>query len=71
MEEICVREKEIQNINDIRPSVNTIADVKMGELLETSYQSIYYSIVGNDKCECLKNIGFEQSAAKILGWKTE
>lgn len=48
-----INEKEKNTIH-IRSSVEGLADIKFGELLESPKSHVDYSIIGNDKCECLK-----------------
>lgn len=44
-----------ENIDDIGSSVDRLADVKLGELLETPKSHVGYNVVGNDKRDMLKN----------------
>jgi very-short-patch-repair endonuclease len=61
-----IRHEKTQNINDLRPSVNTIADIKVGELLENSNIVSSHNVIENDKRDGLKIETIEQSAAKLL-----
>lgn len=54
LEKIKEKYEEKENFMDFRPSVDCLADVKFGELLETPKSHIGHNIIGNDKCEGLK-----------------
>lgn len=58
-------QRKNQSIDASRPSVDpeSSADVKPGELLETSNEASFHNMTGNSGCEGLKKEDEGQSAA--------
>ena len=59
-------EQKKDDFNNQRSSVNKLAEVKVGELLENPESSLHYNIIGNNKCDSQKSKEIGQLAAKPL-----